>query len=190
MTRRDHNTCKSLRMKPLSCSAVTVLNALTRSPFVLYIAFFEMRPLTDFCTKNFCDMGSWVFGRHRFWASFLAGKSRGIGCCPTHTTNRHLLTNHLLLILISIIRQQRARGRGPPPGNHRGNGRTRARRHSFSLLRVFKQRASEKILIAFPSSSGSMPYACFMRFVWVRGILSRRVLCCRERERRRRNLRA
>ena len=46
-TRRDHNTCKSLRMKPLSCSAVTVfvtvLNALTRSPFVSYIAFFEMR---------------------------------------------------------------------------------------------------------------------------------------------------
>jgi len=125
MTRRDHNTCKSLRMKPLSCSAVTVLNALTRSPFVLYIAFFEMRPLTDFCTKNFCDMGSWVFGRHRFWASFLAGKSRGIGCCPTHTTNRHLLTNHLLLLL----RQQRARvGRGP-----RGNRRTRRARHPLFL---------------------------------------------------------
>ena len=47
MTRRDHNTCKSLRMKPLSCSAVTVsvtvLNKLTRSLFVSHIAFFEMR---------------------------------------------------------------------------------------------------------------------------------------------------
>ena len=44
-TRRDHNTCKSLRMKPLSCSAVTALNALTEYPFVLHIAFFEMRLL-------------------------------------------------------------------------------------------------------------------------------------------------